>query len=139
MLGRRAMAAAALRERLRRSFDDEHVEQAVKRLVELRVLDDAVYAESFVRDRFERRGYGRERIRAELAARGCERDAAAQAIARVIDERREREVAARALGRFRRLNSRRKTPQQERAAAFRHLIGRGFALDLVRDLLGGSL
>ena len=139
MLARRALPAARLRERLRRAFDADEVERAVERLIELQVLDDGAFAESFVRDRFERAGYGRERIRADLAARGIAREAAEAAIARLIDDDRERETAIRALERFRCARERRGDPQRTREAAFRHLIGRGFGFDLVRDLLRHSL
>src|SRR5688572_27310186 len=70
MLGRRSHPASAVRSRIAARFSEEQAERVVARLRELGVLDDAAYAEAFVRDRFVRAGYGRERIRADLRRRG---------------------------------------------------------------------
>jgi regulatory protein len=141
MLARRSQPVARIRERLVERFGSEAAEHAVTRLLELRMLDDAAFAEQFVRDRFERAGYGRERIRADLRARNLAAREIQTAIASVIDEPSERAHAARALERFRRKRGRARRAsgpeeiRRTREAAFRHLVNRGFPVELVRELL----
>ena len=137
MLGRRSHAAAALRAKLLERHPEADVEAAIERLVALRLLDDRAYAESFVCDRFERRGLGRHRIRDALCAVGLSEEIADEAISTVIDAASERERAAAALARYR--SRRRAAGGDQAAGAFRYLVGRGFPADLVRDLLGVSL
>jgi regulatory protein len=137
MLGRRAYPAAGVRERLARTFEAEEVERVVARLTELAVLDDRAYAERFARDRFERAGYGRERIRADLLARGIAREHVETALRSVVDDAGERERAVRALGKFR--SRARGEAHEARETAFRHLVSRGYPVDLVRDLIDRSL
>jgi SOS response regulatory protein OraA/RecX len=94
-----------------------------------------------VRDRFERAGYGRERIRADLRARGIAAQEIRTAIASVIDDAKERACAARALERFcarrgpARHGGTEDATRRVRDAAFRHLVGRGFPVGLVTELL----
>jgi regulatory protein len=139
MLGRRSQPIARVRERLVRRFGPDEADRVIARLLELCVLDDARYAESFVRDRFGRAGYGRERIRADLGSRGVSRGDIETAIAALLHPDAERAAAERALERFKRLKGDRLEPRKLRESAFRHLIARGFPLALVRDLLGSSL
>jgi regulatory protein len=140
MLGRRSHPAARVRERIEARFGAETADRTVARLLELRVLDDRAFAEAFTRDRFERAGYGRERIRAELLARGVAKADVEAAVGSIVDPERERETAGRALERF---CGRRGGPcggeRKLRDAAFRHLMGRGFPLELVYELLGSTL
>ena len=144
MLGRRAYSSAKLQQKLRedaaaKEFPAEVVEDIVgaiiARLVELRLIDDRRYAESFVRDRFERAGYGSHRIRRDLEAAGITPAEAAAAIAAHIDEAAERRCAAAVLERFRRRGGEERRTDRE----FRHLIGRGFPASIVRDLIRVSL
>jgi SOS response regulatory protein OraA/RecX len=139
MLGRRAYPSAHVRERIAASFGAEQAESVVARLFELRVLDDRAYAERFARDRFERAGYGSERIRTDLLTRGLAPADVDSALAAVIDDARERERAEAALQRFCRVSgSAPSDPHRDpklRDAAFRHLVGRGFPIDLVHELL----
>jgi regulatory protein len=140
MLARRSQPVARIRERLVERFGSDAAERTVTRLLELRMLDDAAFAEQFVRDRFERAGYGRERIRSDLRARNLTAREIQTAIGSVIDEAGERAHAARALERFRRKRggARRGGPienRRTREAAFRHLVNRGFPVELVHELL----
>jgi len=145
MLARRSQPSARIRERIIDRFGSEAAERTLSRLSELRLLDDAAFAERFVRDRFERAGYGRERIRADLLARGIANAEVQAAISAVIDEGGERERAEKALAHFRRARARRTAATARNAArklneaAFRHLIGRGFPVALVRELLKREL
>ena len=65
-LSRRAMSAGELERRLReKGASPEHVEAAVRRMVDLGVIDEAVYAEMIVR-RCGTKGYGRRRAEQKL-------------------------------------------------------------------------
>jgi len=149
MLGRRTMSAAGLREKLRSKFpgrdrdeaEDEaggEIERVIVRFCDLGLLDDTAYAETFARDRFLRAGYGRRRIEQDLQRKGVAACDIAVAIERVVDEPTERRMAERALERFRARRAHVEDAQKLREAAFRHLIGRGFSVSLVRDLLAVS-
>jgi regulatory protein len=63
-----------------KKLPSQAVEEAVGRLEAKGLLDDMEFARSFARARAER-GYGAARIRADLAARGVERDVAELAAA----------------------------------------------------------
>jgi regulatory protein len=106
--------------------------------VELGLLDDNAFAEGFVRDRFLRAGYGRERIRNDLRRKGVARSDIEAAIAAVVDVGTERRQAEEALERFRARRTRVDDERKLREAAFRHLVGRGFGIALVRDVLDVS-
>lgn len=141
MLSRRSQPAAGLREKLHRKFPEEgreEIEEILARFAELGLLDDRAYAETFVRDRFLRAGYGRRRIAQDLQRKGVTTADAAAAIERVVDDATERRMAGRALERFRARRAHVREPGKVREAAFRHLISRGFEVSLVRDLLAVS-
>ena len=71
-----------LRTKLARKFDAPYVDSAVERLTELGLLNDGRYAELLARELFERKKYGRNRIRNELYRRGI----AQPTIDSVLDE-----------------------------------------------------
>src|SRR3954451_6167995 len=56
----------------RRDFDLEEIESALRRLFEAGVLDDERFARLFAEDKRELSGWGAERIREALVARGVE-------------------------------------------------------------------
>lgn len=65
-LSRRALSAGELERKLReKGASPEHAEAAVRRMTELGVIDEAVYAEMIVR-RCGAKGYGRRRAEQEL-------------------------------------------------------------------------
>lgn len=136
LLARRPYSAARVRDKLAADFTATEADAAVARLLELRMLDDRAYAETVARDRLERGGYGRHRIRRDLLAAGIGVPDADAAIAEVVDEGRERERAASILERFRRRAS---GDVRRPDAEFRHLVSRGFPAEMVRDLLEVSL
>lgn len=149
ILSRRALSAAGLRDKLRKKFPEqrgdggaEHrgdeIEDIIARFADLGLLDDAAYAETFVRDRFLRAGYGRRRIAQDLQRKGVAAADIAAAIESVVDDATERRLAEHALERFRARRARVADSEKLREAAFHHLIGRGFSVSLVRDLLAVS-
>jgi regulatory protein len=56
-----------------RGFDAEDVEATVARLIELGELEDARFARRYAEDKRELRGWGADRIREALAAKGLDR------------------------------------------------------------------
>ena len=58
---------------VRKGMAEDTAEAVIEKLKELRVLDDAEYAASVVRH-YSAKGYGKGRIRAELAHRGVDRE-----------------------------------------------------------------
>jgi regulatory protein len=77
----------------RRGLRPDAVTAAVGRLEEAGLLDDAKFAESYARARVER-GYGRSRIRSDLAGLGVDRRVAERAVEAVVLEDRGPEIEA---------------------------------------------
>lgn len=71
-----------IRTKLLRKFDAEYVDEAVEKLVDLRLIDNERYAENFARELFEHKKYGRNRIKSELYRRGIDSDT----VNNVLDE-----------------------------------------------------
>ncbi|HMQ31862.1 MAG TPA: RecX family transcriptional regulator [Chloroflexaceae bacterium] len=139
LLDARPRSAAELRQRLRRKqFPPEAVEQAVERLGELGLLDDAAFSRYWVESRQSGRPRGRLALRDELRRKGVARDTIEQALAEADaeappDAERERaeQVARAALRRY--------ADSPDRASFQRRLGGllqrRGFSLDVIRPIL----
>lgn len=75
--------AEALRER---GIPDETAEQVLGRFAEVGLIDDAAFAEIFVRSRHRERGLGRSALRRELERKGVERSVADRAVEAIDDE-----------------------------------------------------
>jgi regulatory protein len=73
------------------------VKRTVNRLSELRYLDDRVYAQRWIESRLARKPMGRERLKAELLARGIAESHADRAIREVLRGVDEEALARRAL------------------------------------------
>lgn len=71
-----------LKTKLLRKFDEDSVNSAIDRLIELGLLNDERFAENFARQLFEHKKYGRNRIKSELFQRGI----ASDIINNVLDE-----------------------------------------------------
>lgn len=151
----RSLTEKKLREILARRYDESEIDGAIARLRELRLVDDAAWAERFARGR-AMGGKGRHRIQRELIARGIDAGTAEAALDAAVDRDSEREAAAKVLATLRaRLHRGRaeapaaeapaaNDPESRRAAKsaesrlFRAMIARGYPASLVRDLLGVS-
>jgi regulatory protein len=82
LLGYRARSRAEMRHRLlRKGYDDETVDEAIRWLEEHRFLDDAQFSQAWVEARTDALPMGRERLAWELRAKGVDRDTAADALA----------------------------------------------------------
>ncbi|MEA2212214.1 MAG: regulatory protein [Solirubrobacteraceae bacterium] len=99
-------------------------------------LDHARYALMYVHDKRELDGWGSERIRRELSARGIDRDLIEDALAQHEAERGDGETELdRALALLRRRFPSPPTERRERDRALGMLIRKGFDGDLALDAL----
>jgi regulatory protein len=73
------------------------VKQTINRLFELRYLDDHAYAKRWIESRLARKPMGRERLKAELLARGIAESFASRAVRQVLRGVDEEALARRAL------------------------------------------
>jgi regulatory protein len=135
LLTGRAMSAEEVRTRLvRRGLPDDDAQRVIRRLVDLRLLDDAVYAEAYVRNRAAQRG--RLALRQELRRKGIAEALVDDALVERSDA--DEATAARALlhkGSWRFAAAHGDDPQKAaaaRARAFALLARRGFAVDAAR-------
>jgi regulatory protein len=141
LLSHRPRAAEELRRRLvRKGFGEEVAEATVEKLGGAGLVDDAAFAEGFVRDRVRLRPHGRRRLRQELRARGVDEETAGAAIEEVVggeEGESEVELARRAAARWR------PRPGEDPGRARRRLHGflarRGFGGDAIRAVLEEKL
>jgi regulatory protein len=68
-----ARTTAEIRKKLEQvGFDEEIISQTITRLCENHLLDDVAFANRWVQDRADRKGYGRIRLAQELRNKGIE-------------------------------------------------------------------
>jgi regulatory protein len=112
--------------------DDEIAATVLARLTELRLIDDAAYAEAFVRSR-QRAGVAKRTIARELRAKGVDDDQSEAALENIEPEQ-ERETAV--LLASRRAGRTSGLPQQVRRRRLHGLlIRRGYPADLVLGVI----
>lgn len=136
LLSYRPRTADELKRRLaRKDFSEELAAATVHDLQEKGLVDDAAFAESFVRDRSRLRPRGRRRLVQELRAKGVDRETAESAIGEVLEDEGTSEVdlARAAAARWA------PKPGEDRRAARRRLYGflarRGFGADAIRTVM----
>jgi regulatory protein len=140
LLSYRARTAVELKRRLKRKgFDDDVAASTVERLDRLGVVDDAAFAESFVRDRVRLKPRGPRRLAGELRAKGVDEDTARAAIAEVMEreEATELDLAHAAAARWKPRAG--EDPARARIRLQGFLARRGFGDDAVRAVVGEKL
>lgn len=75
-----------IRAKLLRKHDADYVDEAVEKLIELDLVNDERYAENYARELFERKKFGKMRIKSELRAKGISADIANAAVEELFDE-----------------------------------------------------
>jgi regulatory protein len=136
LLSFRTRTARELRQRLRRKgFPDEVTEACVAGLVERGLVDDADFAEAFVRDRVRFRPRGRRRLLQELRSRGVDPETAEEALGSVMEgeEVSELDLARDAVRKWSPRPG--EDPQRARRRLYGFLARRGFGADTVRQIL----
>jgi regulatory protein len=87
ILSHRDHSIEELRRKLKqRGFSEEIIRSVVRRLARARLLDDARFAEMFVREKVLQRPMGRQGLLRELARRGVDGDVAGRALCKVLEE-----------------------------------------------------
>jgi regulatory protein len=109
------------------------ITHTIRRLSDLRYLNDQAYAERWVEQRLVSRPMGQERMKAELLAKGISEALAAQVIAEALREIDERILAQRALQAAQR-HGRRLTSSQ----LVRLLRQRGFSEETIDRMIEKS-
>ena len=133
ILNYRFNSAAELRRKLAaKDFDEATITATLARLMDEKWLDDARFAEAFVRTRMRKR-IGRLRIRRELIAAGVDDETAAGALRHNRDEEGERAAAA-AVARKRatRLDL---TSAEGRNKLTAYLLKQGYDLSLIHEVV----
>lgn len=134
-LARRPRTVHEVREKLKqKAFDEETIAHVLDRLLERGYLDDAAYAEEYVRVRTGARGYGPRRVMGELLRRGV----TAELIERALDTADSDTLYETALkiGQKRwQLLRREPDPQKRRKKLSDFLLRRGYGFDVVRRVL----
>ena len=110
------------------------VKQTIGRLSDLRYLNDRAYAERWVESRLARRPMGRERLKAELQAKGIADTVADGAIRKALHGVDEEALARRAL-KARQRGGQRLTPMQ----ALRLLRQWGFEEETIDRMMGARI
>ncbi|MBP2331045.1 regulatory protein [Kibdelosporangium banguiense] len=122
---------------LKKELSEEVAEQVLGRLDDVGLIDDAAFAEMWVRSRHTYQGMGRKALSIELRRRGVDNDTVAEAVA-AVDEEAEEERARQLV--------RKKLPSMSSAdqqAKIRRLVGmlarkgysQGLAYRVVKDEL----
>ncbi len=138
LLGRQAYTAAEVRARLlRRSLPEADAQRVVERLLELGLLDDAAYAQSYVERRATQRG--RLALQQELSRKGVAQGLIDRALGERGDDDQRRAAVAllhKQAWRFEAAGGDdRDAAARARAKAYALLVRRGFPPDAVREAL----
>ena len=133
LLSYRARTRAELTQRLsRKSFPADVIAATIRRLEELKLLDDAGFAQAFTQDRITIGHKGKWRVRAELMKRGVAQPEIEKALAGAPDETQAaRELVEKFAQRYRRLE-----PGVRRRRLYSLLARRGFSPDTIAVVLG---
>lgn len=117
------------RELVRRKHRAEAIGAVVADFEETGLLDDRLFARLWIRERIERKGFGRRRIASELVQKGVDREIVESELDSGFDEEGEVAVAERAArARLRRLQS---VPLETRKRrVYTYLMRSGFTSDI---------
>jgi regulatory protein len=126
------------RELVRRKHSAGAIGSVLADLEEAGVLDDRLFARLWVKERIEKKGFGKRRIASELAAKGVSREIIAEEVESGFGREDERAVAERAArGRLRRLAS---VPLETRKRRlYTYLLRSGFSSDLAGEAVKSVL
>jgi regulatory protein len=128
-LGRQELTESQLAERLvRRGVEEDERAEVIDRLLADGLLDDERFARRYTEDKRELAGWGPERIREALLARGVARDLVEAALEGEGETEQLRRAVAMLEDRGLRCDS-----DSERERALRLLVRRGYALELAYE------
>lgn len=121
----------ALRER---GYAEDAVEEALARLRQERLLDDAGFAARYARSRLQHQGLGRHRLSLGLRRKGVARSVAEAGIREALGEVSESAVLDGLARRYWKANARR-PPEQRLRSLWAFLLRRGFPATLILSRL----
>ncbi len=114
-----------LKGRLKKSgFSDTVAEEAIKELVELGYLDDAVFVRLWISDRFRLKNMGKKRVRLELLMKGVDRRLVEAELSKYSDQ--DEKERALILARKKCLQDRNLEPAKRRRRLYQFLGTKGF-------------
>ena len=145
LLERRPQSERELLTKLaQRGFEPRVVTEAVAKLKESGLVDDAAFAAAFARSRVSRKPVGRRLVERQLAAKGIDRKLAVSAAEAAVADRDEalmvREAAVKYLRRhpLKFQGRRGLEAARERSRMFGWLLRQGFSGELVRRAVAGA-
>lgn len=115
----------------------EHKESVIERLTRVGLLDDAAFAETWVRERACGRGYGSRRLRMELGRLGISRDLIEQALNDEYPAESETACATRIAEQ--KANKLPGEPREIRQKIYGFLIRRGFSAGIAKEAVEAAL
>ncbi|MCY9861311.1 regulatory protein RecX [Vibrio coralliirubri] len=123
-----------LREALCNKTDNQQwVEMAVARMIELGYLCDLRYALMIVRNGVDLKGWGKRRIEQSLKNKGIKSDVAAQAMLSIEDDD---QLTRSVFSLSKKFSSKIEYRDQKNyARAVRYLVGQGFGFDVITDTI----
>ncbi len=134
LLGRQSYTGAQVAKKLAgKGATPETIEQVLGKLAELKLIDDALYAESYVRSRS--RNKGALRLRQELFHKGVAEGLVEKALGE-LDEAAQVETALSLLKKN--LWRWKGEPRERYAKAYAYLARRGYPVEVAREALGRS-
>ncbi len=114
----------------------EIAEATAARLRALKMIDDAVFARMYVRDRLRRGNAGPALLRDQLIRKGIARRAAESVVEELLPSAAQVSVAVRlAEQRLRRIRMRGETPERRRQRIYELLVRKGFSGETARGAL----
>jgi regulatory protein len=140
LLAFRPRTATELHRRLKeKGYAPEVCDAAVERMGELGMVDDASFAEMFVRDRVKLRPHGKRRLTQELRAKGVDAETASAAIDGVMDAENatETDLARQAAARWKPKPN--EDPQASRRRLYGFLARRGFGTEAIMAVLDSAV
>jgi regulatory protein len=125
-LGRRMHSIAELKRKLRnRCSDESTIESVVRRLKDLKYLNDSSYAAAYSAFRRDNEKFGRRRVTTDLKVKGIHADVIAKAVDQTYRDVNELELAQAFL---RRKRLKKPDSNKEAARIFRALLRAGFGM-----------
>jgi len=116
-----------------KDFESDDIKKAILFLKEFKMLDDRVYARSFINDYLKRKAVSERKIFIELLKKGISKDLAQESVALYYPKGDNFELAEKAARKkLRALNS--KPADKRRNALINYLLRQGFEWDVVKKV-----
>lgn len=137
MLNLRMRTEAEMREKmLGRGYFPDVIEAVIKKLIEGRYINDEHYAEVFIESMKRYKYYGAYMMKKKLYEKKVPKEIMEAKLEELLTEEDEREIATRYVEKeFGKLSVVRKWDYEDKQKVMRRLLGRGFGLDVAKNLV----